>query len=100
MLCYRILLRHILASLSVHQACGRETIERYDCGVAAEANILGDPEAADYVFGQTERIRCLGLDVTLTCQIPNSRLATLKDCNGRFGPFLHQIIQFYLKYHR
>lgn len=72
----------------------------YQGAFAAEANILGDPDAADFVFGQTERIRCVGLDVTLTCQLPNERLETLKGSSGKFGPFLHQIIQFYLQYHR
>ena len=31
---------------------------------AAEANIYGDPEAADFVLGQPASIRMVGLDVT------------------------------------
>ena len=31
---------------------------------AAEANIFGDPEAADFVLGQPARMRMVGLDVT------------------------------------
>lgn len=67
---------------------------------AAEANILGDPEAADFVCGQTERIRLIGLDVTHRCRVPVARLDVLASSSGRFGPFLFQALEFYLKYHR
>ena len=70
------------------------------CFLAAEANIMGDPEAADFVFGQTPRIRVVGLDVTHICQIPAPLLSRLRDSQGRFGPFLYQAVQFYLQYHR
>lgn len=67
---------------------------------AAEANIAGDADAADYVFGQTARIRVVGLDVTHKCQIPASRLDTLRNSNGKFGTFLFEAVQFYIQYHR
>ena len=68
--------------------------------LAAEANILGDPEAADYVFGQTNRIRAIGLDVTHLCRVPVSMLSRLQTCNGRFSAFLFEALQFYIKYYR
>lgn len=68
--------------------------------IAAEANILGDPDAADYVFGQMDRVRVIGLDVTHKCRIPFSMLEVLETSTGRWGPFLFEALQFYLKYHR
>ena len=65
-----------------------------------EANILGDPEAADIVIGRTDRIRVVGLDVTHTCQITESQLQQLQHSKGRFGPFLYDAVQFYLSYYR
>lgn len=47
---------------------------------AAEANIFGDPEAADYVFKHTkgDTTYVVGLDVTHDCVITGTQLATLK----------------------
>ncbi len=43
---------------------------------AAEANIFGDPEAADFVLGQpATSIRMVGLDVTHEVTLPFSCLA-------------------------
>ena len=61
---------------------------------------MGDPEAADFVFGQTDRIRVVGLDVTHKCRIPATQLDVLRTSQGKFGPFLFNALQFYLKYHR
>lgn len=47
---------------------------------AAEANIFGDPEAADYVFKHTkgDTTYVVGLDVTHDCVISGTQLASLK----------------------
>lgn len=47
---------------------------------SAEANIFGDPEAADYVFKHTngDTTFVVGLDVTHDCVITGTELASLK----------------------
>lgn len=69
---------------------------------AAEANIYGDPEAANVVFSRLERpkLKVIGLDVTHRCILTTAELDGLKGCGSRHGDFLHDISQFYLKYHR
>eukprot|EP00884_Botryococcus_braunii_P001183 jgi/Botrbrau1/11065/Bobra.0302s0007.2 len=66
---------------------------------AAEANIFGDPEAADEVLGLTEKIKILGLDVTHQTFFTRAQLKGL-DGQGRIGSFLNEISQFYLEYYR
>ncbi|KAK9815788.1 hypothetical protein WJX72_009484 [[Myrmecia] bisecta] len=66
---------------------------------AAEANIFGDPDAAEYVFQQPVRMRVVGLDVTHTCTFTGGQLAAMRS-RGRFGSFLASITRFYLDYHR
>lgn len=65
----------------------------------AEANIIGDPEAADYVLGQSPNIRMVGLDVTHKCVMHREQMDALSG-QGKYGTFLNQICQFYLQYHR
>lgn len=65
---------------------------------AAEANIFGDPEAADVVFSSQAKMRVVGLDVTHSVRITGQQLTSLRTC-GRFGDFLQSISVFYLKYH-
>lgn len=65
----------------------------------AEANIIGDPDAADFVLGQTPNTRLVGLDVTHKCTMTRQQMDDLKG-QGRYGTFLQQICQFYLQYHR
>ena len=66
---------------------------------AAEANIIGDPEAADYVLGMASSIRLVGLDVTHRCQIPVARMTELRG-RGKYGTFIEQVTRFYIQYHR
>jgi uridine nucleosidase len=81
---------------------------------AAEANILGDPDAADEVFRTFERTYVVGLDVTTRVQLHSSDLARLarpfhsdgngdsndgKKCSDRVRLFLHDAAQFYKQYH-
>ena len=65
----------------------------------AEANIIGDTEAADFVLGQSPNIRMVGLDVTHKCIMYKEQMNALQG-QGKYGTFLHQICQFYLQYHR
>ena len=66
---------------------------------AAEANIYGDPDAADFVFGQSSNIRVVGLDVTHSCMITSQQVDKLRG-TSRHGNFLHKITQFYMQYHK
>ncbi|EFJ52845.1 hypothetical protein VOLCADRAFT_55637 [Volvox carteri f. nagariensis] len=66
---------------------------------AAEANIFGDPDAADLVLGSTSRLRILGLDVTQKCRLSGEQLEAMQD-KGKYGTFISRISQFYLNFHR
>ena len=66
---------------------------------AAEANIYGDPDAANVVFSRVPNCWLLGLDVTHCCLMSTSAIESVKG-QGRFGTFLHAITQFYLQYHQ
>lgn len=44
---------------------------------AAEANIFGDPEAADFVLSVGENIWMVGLDVTHSCVLTGEQLKSL-----------------------
>lgn len=69
------------------------------CHRAAEANIIGDPAAADFVFGQPVPMRLIPLDVSNRCRLTAAQLTAMKG-KGRFGTFLWQITEFYLAFHR
>ena len=68
---------------------------------AAEANIFGDPDAANIVFSRFHSSNCyvLGLDVTHKCRMSTGDIEDIKG-RGKHGTFLHSITQFYLQYHR
>lgn len=60
---------------------------------------MGDPHAADFVFGQSLPTYLVPLDVTTQCQLTGDELASMQG-QGRFGTFLASITKFYLDYHR
>lgn len=66
---------------------------------AAEANIYGDPDAANVVFSRCPTCYLLGLDVTHTCILTTAEIDALQGA-GKYGSFLRDITQFYLEYHR
>jgi uridine nucleosidase len=66
---------------------------------AAEANVFGDPDAANVVFSRMTNCYLLGLDVTHSCIMTAEAIEGIKG-KGRHGSFLHSITQFYLDYHR
>ena len=76
---------------------------------AAEANILGDPEAADEVFCSFERTYVVGLDVTMRLTLKGSDIEQLAKPSGADASdpvvqddvrkFLHDATQFYKAYH-
>jgi uridine nucleosidase len=70
---------------------------------SAEANIYGDPEAANVVFSRISRpkLQLIGLDVTHSCVLTAGELEELKGSTcSKHGRFVYDISQFYLNYHK
>lgn len=65
---------------------------------AAEANIMNDPEAADYVFAHGTNVSLVGLDVTSKCELRREDIDLLLG-SGKHGNFLHSILQSYHSYY-
>ncbi len=67
---------------------------------AAEANIHGDPTAADEVFGAKWHVTIVGLDVTHKVQMPQEYLKALARDAGEVGKYIWDITRFYENFHR
>lgn len=67
---------------------------------AAEANMLGDPDAADIVFGAAWPIAIVGLDVTQSTIMTTAYLAKLRDDAGESGRFVWDVSRHYEAFHR
>ncbi|HEX2146965.1 MAG TPA: nucleoside hydrolase [Pseudorhizobium sp.] len=67
---------------------------------AAEANIHGDPEAADLVFTASWRVTVVGLDVTLKTVMTSGFLAEMAASGGARAQLLAEISQFYIDFYR
>jgi len=65
----------------------------------AEANIAGDPQAADRVFTSGLATTIVGLDVTQEVIMDRAYFDTLRDTAGPMGEFIHDTSRFYLKFH-
>ena len=65
----------------------------------AEANIAGDPQAADRVFTSGLRTTIVGLDVTKEANASADFFASLKATAGKAGAFINDIGRFYLDFH-
>ena len=66
---------------------------------AAEANILGDPHAADMVFGAPWPVAVVGLDVTQRTIMSRDYLASLRDRGGAAGQFVWDVSRHYEAFH-
>ena len=66
----------------------------------AEANIAGDPHAADIVYTAPLTIDTVGLDVTHSVIMHESYLKRLRDSLKAFGPLIYEISAFYKNFHR
>lgn len=67
---------------------------------AAEANIHGDPEAADVVFTAPWPVVVVGLDVTLQTVMTRQALADIRDAAGSSrARLLFDLSQFYIKFY-
>lgn len=67
---------------------------------AAEANIWGDPLAADEVTGAAWPLTMVGLDVTQKTRMPTEYLRTIADEAGEAGRFIWDISRFYEDFHQ
>ncbi len=66
----------------------------------AEANILGDPHAADVVFQSALPMTMVGLDVTMKTTMDESYMKAIRDSGGEIGQFIYEISRFYDAFHR
>ncbi|AXL48993.1 nucleoside hydrolase [Paraburkholderia caffeinilytica] len=66
---------------------------------AAEANILGDPDAADIVLGAPWPVAIVGLDVTQRTIMSQDYLASLRDRGGAAGQFVWDVSRHYEAFH-
>lgn len=66
---------------------------------AAEANIHGDPEAADVVATATWPVVWIGLDVTMQTIMTRSQLKDIADAAGARGKLLFDLSQFYIDFY-
>lgn len=65
--------------------------------VHSEANIVADPEAADYVFSSGVQVTLVGLDVTMQTLLPKSALDKWRASGQETGQFLADMTDFYMK---
>jgi inosine-uridine nucleoside N-ribohydrolase len=65
----------------------------------AEANIWGDPHAADIVFGAPWKVTMVGLDVTTRVKLGDDRLERMAARDPEVGGFLYRITRFYKQFH-
>ncbi|KAL1338993.1 hypothetical protein HN51_033570 [Arachis hypogaea] len=66
---------------------------------AAEANIFGDPDAADVVFTSGADILTVGINVTHQVVLTGSDREKLASSNGKFAQYLTKILDLYFSYH-
>ncbi|KAK3444337.1 hypothetical protein EUGRSUZ_A00423 [Eucalyptus grandis] len=67
---------------------------------AAEANIFGDPDAADIVFTSGADVLAIGINVTHQVVLTDADRDKLVQSNGRFAQYLSRILEVYFAYHR
>lgn len=67
---------------------------------AAEANIFGDPDAADIVFTCGADILAVGINVTHQVVLTESDRDILEASNTKFAQYLCKILGVYFSYHR
>ncbi|WP_323120223.1 nucleoside hydrolase [Burkholderia alba] len=66
---------------------------------AAEANIHGDPDAADQVLSAAWPLAVVGLDVTQNTVMTTAYLAALRDDAGEAGRFVWDVSRHYEAFH-
>jgi inosine-uridine nucleoside N-ribohydrolase len=65
----------------------------------AEANISGDPHAADAVFQAGWPVVMVGLDVTTAVRMPDDVLQRVADAEPKLGQFVFDMSRFYKRFY-
>ena len=65
-----------------------------------EANIRGDPHAADIVFTAPWKVTMIGLDITTKVKLNDEILLRIKDKSKKYGQFIFSITRLYLAFHK
>ncbi|KAJ6699618.1 INOSINE-URIDINE PREFERRING NUCLEOSIDE HYDROLASE [Salix purpurea] len=66
---------------------------------AAEANIYGDPEAADLVFTSGANITVVGINITTQVKFTDGDLLELRQSKGKYAQILSDMCKFYRDWH-
>ncbi|XP_057777910.1 probable uridine nucleosidase 2 [Salvia miltiorrhiza] len=66
---------------------------------AAEANIFGDPDAADIVFTSGADILAIGINVTHQVVLTDADRDKLAESSGKFAQYMCKILDVYFGYH-
>ncbi|KAH7854717.1 hypothetical protein Vadar_017079 [Vaccinium darrowii] len=66
---------------------------------AAEANIYGDPEAADIVFTSGADIVVVGINITSQIKMQDADLEELRQSKGRHAQVISKMCKFYRDWH-
>ncbi|KAM3288264.1 uridine nucleosidase 1 [Capsicum chacoense] len=66
---------------------------------AAEANIYGDPEAADIVFTSGANIDVVGVNITTQVKMTDADLDELRQSEGKHAKLLCNMCKFYRDFH-
>ncbi|XP_059462541.1 uridine nucleosidase 1 [Corylus avellana] len=66
---------------------------------AAEANIYGDPEAADVVFTSGANIVVVGINITTQVKFTDADLLELRESKGKYAQVLSDMCKFYRDWH-
>ncbi|KAJ8899570.1 hypothetical protein K2173_018544 [Erythroxylum novogranatense] len=66
---------------------------------AAEANIFGDPEAADVVFTSGADITVVGINITTQVKFTDDDLQSLRQSKGKYTQVLCEMCKFYRDWH-
>ncbi|KAK4725153.1 hypothetical protein R3W88_027932 [Solanum pinnatisectum] len=66
---------------------------------AAEANIYGDPEAADIVFTSGANIDVVGINITTQVKMTDGDLDELRQSEGKHAKLLCNMCKFYRDFH-
>ncbi|KAJ4705181.1 uridine nucleosidase 1 [Melia azedarach] len=66
---------------------------------AAEANIYGDPEAADVVFTSGANIVVVGINITTQVKMTDDDMIELRQSKGKYAQLLSGMCKFYRDWH-
>ncbi|KAK2655335.1 hypothetical protein Ddye_008387 [Dipteronia dyeriana] len=66
---------------------------------SAEANIYGDPEAADVVFTSGANVVVVGINITTQVKFADADLLELRQSEGKYAQLLSEMCKFYRDFH-